>query len=343
MARSQVAAQSDNSAALMGGEEFGEAFRRLDEWTRDRERAPFGLLNAALTLGRDGDWLKDALPPVSQTIRESIERCAGDAGDAEHFAGDVEGWLELSGYRGDVAARARGLRTRAATALLDAGRVVQAQRVIGTVQPEDMRLNALYLEKSGRLAAAATLYERAGSSADANRVRTDAVTDRFRRFERRGDIASSNIHRLSADERRLVRAARRAVACRSCGAEVNQPCMGSGGHPYSDSHVDRRRLAGSLSFEQIVASQPVADAAAASGTRDLRPSSGDEWRRERAARRAVACPRCGVNAGQQCVTPSGSPYSDSHLERRRAAGTTPGFATQPGASRSIQVPGSRRR
>ena len=343
VARSQVAAQSDNSAALMGGEEFGEAFRRLDEWTRDRERAPFGLLNATLALGRAGDWLKDALPPVSQTVRESIERCAGDAGDAEHFTGDVEGWLALSGYRGDVEARARELRTRAATALLDAGRVVQAERVIRTVQPEDLRLNALFLEKSGRLAAAATLYERAGSSADANRVRTDAVRDRFRRFERRGDIASSNIYRLSADERRLVRAARRAVACPSCGAEVGQPCMGSGGSPYSDSHVDRRRLAGSLSFEQIVASQPVADAAAASGTRDLRPSSDDEWLRERAARRAVACPRCGVVAGRQCVTPSGSPYSDSHLERRRAAGTTPRAATQPGASRSIQVPGSRRR
>ena len=255
----------------------------------------------------------------------------------------MEGWLELSGYRGDVAARARGLRIRAATALLDAGRVVQAQRVIGTVQPEDMRLNALYLEKCGRMEAAATLYERAGSSADANRVRTDAVRDRFRRFERRGDIASSNIHRLSADERRLVRAARWAVACPSCGADVNQQCMGSGGHPYSDSHADRRRLAGSLSFEQIVASQAVADAAAASGARDLRPSSGDEWLRERAARRAVACPRCGVDAGRQCVTPSGSPYSDSHLERRRAAGTTPRAATQPGASRSIQVPGSRRR
>ena len=342
VARSQVAAQSDNSAALMGGEEFTEAFRRLDEWTQDRESAPFGLLNAALALGRDGDWLKDALPPVSQTVRESIERCAGDAGDAEHFTGDVEGWLELSGHRGDVAARARELRIRAATALLHAGRVVQAEQVIRNVQPEDMRLNALYLEKSGRLEEAATLYGQAGSTADANRVRADVVRDRFRRFERRGDIASSNIYRLSADERRLVRAARRAVACPSCGAEVSQPCMGSGGSPYSDSHVDRRRLAGSLSFEEIAASQAVADAAAA-GTRGPRPSSGDEWRRELVARRAVACPRCGVDAGRQCVIPSGSPYSDSHLERRRAAGSTPGAATQSGESRSNPVPGPRRR
>ena len=341
VARGQVAAQSENSAAGMGGEEFAEAFRRLDEWMQNRGSAPFGLLNATLTLGRDGDWLKDALPPVSQTVRESIERYAGETDEAQHFTGDVEGWLGLSGHRGDVVARARGLRTLAATALLDAGRIEQAERVVRSVQPGDMHLNALLLEKSGRLEEATTLYERAGSSADASRVRTNVVRDRFRRFERRGDIASSDIYRLSGDERRLVRAARRTVACPSCGSGVGQQCMGSGGSPYSDSHVDRRRLAGSLSFEQIAASQAVADAAAA-GTRGPRPSSGEEWRRELVARRAVACPRCGAEAGRQCITPSGSPYSDSHLERRRAAGSTPGAATQPGEIRSNPVPGSRR-
>ena len=218
------------------------------------------------------------------------------------------------------------------------------ERVIGNVQPEDMRLNALYLEKSGRL-------EAGGDALRAGRIDRGRQSGQGGVSLETGSGGSSGeetlprriYYRLSADERRLVRAARRAVACPSCGAEVSQPCMGSGGHPYSDSHADRRRLAGNLSFEQIVASQPVADAAAATGARDLRPSSGDEWLRERAARRAVACPRCGVDAGRQCVTPSGHPYSDSHLERRRAAGTTPRAATQSGASRSNPVPGSRRR
>ena len=342
VSRSQLAAQSEYSAAHLGVEKAVEAFRRLDEWTQDHDRAPLELLNATLALGKDGDWLKDALPPVSQALREAIERCAGEAGDAEHFAGDVVGWLELSGYRGDVAARARELRTSAATALLNAGRIEQAERVIRSVQPGDMLLDALYMEKSGRPAAAATLYERAGSIGDASRVRTDVVRDRFQQFERRGNIASSSIHRLSADERRLVRAARRAVACPSCGAGVSQQCMGSGGRPNSDSHVDRRRLAGSLSFARIAASPDIANAAA-SGARDQRPSSDDEWRLIRAARRAVACPRCGVDAGRQCVTPSGSPYPDSHVERRRAAGSSPGTATHPGASRTDSGPGGARR
>ena len=343
--RSQVVDQAGNSAALLGVEGSGEAFRRLDEWTQDRESAPFGLLNATLALGKDGDWLRDALQAVSQTVRESIERSAAEASIAEDLAGDAEGWLNLSGYAGDVSAWARELRARAATALLNAGRVEQAERVIRSVQPANMHLNALYMEKSGRLREAATLYERAGSSADANRVRTDAVRDQFQRFERRGGKIWSNIHRLSGDERRLVRAVRRAVACPNCGAEVGQQCIGSGGHSYSDSHAERRRLAESLSFEQIAASPPVADAAAAasSGTRDTRRSPGDELRRKRAARRAVACPRCGVDAGRQCVTPSGSPYSDSHVERRQAGGSTPKATPQSGASRSESLPASRRR
>ena len=126
-----------------------------------------------------------------------------------------------------------------------------------------MHLDALYMEKSGRLAEAAMLYERAGSSADANRVRASVVRDQLQRFVRRGGIASSSINRLSGDERRLVRAVRRAVACPSCGAEVGQQCVGSGGSPNSDSHAERRRLAGSLSFEQIAASADIAGVALA--------------------------------------------------------------------------------
>ena len=163
----------------------------------------------------------------------------------------MEGWLGLCGYRGDVVPRASELRTRAATALLNAGRIEQGERVVRSVQPGDMHLNALFMEKSGRTEEAATLYERAGSIADARRVRTDVVRDRFQQFERRGGIASSNIHRLSSDERRLVRAARRAVTCPSCGSEVGRQCMGSGGRSNSDSRVERRQRAGNLSFEQL--------------------------------------------------------------------------------------------
>lgn len=278
VSRSQVAVQAEQSATQLDERESAEAFRRLDEWTQDRESSALGLLNATLALGEYGDWLKEALPTISQAVRESVERCADSVDEAEHFGGNVEGWLALSGFRGDVAPRSRELRIRAATALLS----------------------------------------------DASRVRTDIVRGQFQRFERRGGIASSNMYRLSSDERRLIRAARRAVACPSCGAGVERECMGSGGRSNSDSHVERRRLAGNLSFERIAESQAVVNTAASlSGARYARPSSPDGPRRELEARRIVACPRCGVEAGRQCVTPSGSNYSDSHMERRRAAEATP--------------------
>ena len=332
--RRQVAAQSEQSAAQLDESKSVEAFRRLDEWTQDRESPVLGLLNAALALGEHGDWLKDALPTVVQAARESVERCAGDVEEAERFAGDVEGWLELSGYRDSATAWARELRTRAATTLLYAGRIGQAERVIEAVQPEDIRLNALYMEKSGRQEEAATLYERAGSGADASRVRTDIVRGQFERFERRGSIASSYMYRLSVDERRLIRVARRAVPCPSCGAGAELQCMGSGGKPNSDSHVERRRLAGNLSFERLAASPAVLSAAIVlSGARGPRLSTPDEPRGELEARRAVTCPRCGVEAGRQCVTPSGSNYSDSHVERRRAAAATPKAGSQMAVSR----------
>ena len=332
--RGQVVTQSEESAVQLDDQRSVEAFRRLDEWTHNREGSALGLLNATLALGDNGDWLRDALPPVLQTVRESVERCADEVGEAEYFEGDVEGWLDLSGHRDDIPARARELRTRAATTLLNAGRIEQAEQIIGNVQPADMLLNALYMEKSRRPQEAITLYERAGSSADANRVRTDVVRARFESFQRRGGIASSSIYRLSSDQRRLVRAARRAVPCPSCGAEVGAQCMGSGGSPNSDSHVERRRLAGSLSFERIAASPDVFDAGVAtSGSRGERLSTPDSWRREREARRAVPCPRCGVEADRQCVTPSGSPYSDSHVERRRAAGAIGNTTTLVGSGR----------
>ena len=331
VSRGQFSARDENSAALMGGKASVDAFSRLDEWTQDRQSSPHRLLDAALSLEADEDWLRDALPPVSQAVRDSIERCAADVVEAEHFAGDVEGWLELSGYRGDFKGRARDLRSRAATTLLQAGRVEQAERVISNVRPEDMLLNALYMEKSGRKEEAATLYERPGSIADANRVRADAVRDLFQQFARRGGIASSNINRLSSDERRLIRAARRAVPCPSCGAEVGLQCMGSGGSPNSDSHVERRRLSASLSFEYLAASPAVMEAAAALwGPGDAQRPSDSELRQERVARRAVSCPRCGAGAGRQCVTPSGSPYPDSHVERRQAAGLSRRTARQAG-------------
>jgi len=60
------------------------------------------------------------LPPVAQRLRDAGERFAKDPSTAATYAGDIEGWLQLTGYAGDAAARL-GRSDRAADALTEAG------------------------------------------------------------------------------------------------------------------------------------------------------------------------------------------------------------------------------
>ena len=66
--------------------------------------------------------MRQALPPVAQRSarrHRAVRRRAG--GGRCRLAGDVEGWLQLTGYAGDAAAKARALRCRAVDTLTDAG------------------------------------------------------------------------------------------------------------------------------------------------------------------------------------------------------------------------------
>ena len=211
--RRQVVEQAENSLGHMGEERFGEAFRRLDEWTIERTTAPFALLDATLSTESGGTWMKDALTPVLQTIRESIERYSSDADVASSFAGDVEGWLRVVAYSDDIGEKAERLRANAASALLSTGNIELAEPIleklqdeharkllidganamlgsgdiekagpiIARVRPEDLLLSALYNEKLERWEDASELYERAGAIADAKRVREIGVRTHFDR------------------------------------------------------------------------------------------------------------------------------------------------------------------
>ncbi len=49
-----------------------------DTWTQARETAPFALLDATLALDSDGSWLRQALSPVGQRLRDAVETFAGE-------------------------------------------------------------------------------------------------------------------------------------------------------------------------------------------------------------------------------------------------------------------------
>ena len=147
------------------------AFDELEVWaTPNRAKnPPFGLLNATLALGDQGEWLRAAIPPVQQTLRSAIEHHAAIPSEASQFAGDVEGWLELTAYPGTAADEARRLRIVAAEALIDHN-TEAADRVLATVAPEEPRLVARLLEAQGRFDEAARTFERAEMPRDALRA-----------------------------------------------------------------------------------------------------------------------------------------------------------------------------
>ena len=149
---------------------YKQAFEELDKWTRDRTVPPFPLLEAVLALGRDdGVWLRDALSPVSRSLRSAVEECASLPDAAAHYGGNVEGWLELTGCRGDVEARSRVLRCKAVDLLIEAGRIQSAERVLRCVTPADLHRTGRLHEAAGRPAKAAETFERARLPADALR------------------------------------------------------------------------------------------------------------------------------------------------------------------------------
>ena len=147
------------------------AFNELEAWAwPDRATCPpFGLLNATLALGNQGEWLRAAIPPVQQTLRSAIERHAATTSVADALDGDVEGWLELTSYAGVPADEARRLRIIAAEVLIDHD-TEAAGRVLAKVIPEETRLVARLLEAQSRFEEAAETFERAEMPRDALRA-----------------------------------------------------------------------------------------------------------------------------------------------------------------------------
>ena len=63
---------------LGASDQYAQALHALDAWTQAPRTAPFALLDATLALDSDGSWLRQALPPVAQRLRDAVETFAGD-------------------------------------------------------------------------------------------------------------------------------------------------------------------------------------------------------------------------------------------------------------------------
>ena len=75
---------------------------------------------------------------MARRLREAVEAFAGKPAEAAAYAGDVDGWLNLTGYAGDAGATARGLRCRAVDTLTDGGETLAAAQILAAVKPPDL-------------------------------------------------------------------------------------------------------------------------------------------------------------------------------------------------------------
>lgn len=156
--------------ALDSGSRASTAFDRLESWCSHRGTAdPFALFEAALHLGPDEDWLREALVSVLQELRTATERGASRSPSAGAFHGNVEGWLRLTRFAGDVEAEATRLRCVAFDTLLEAGNLHSAEGVLKRLKTADPYRMGRLREAQGKFKEAAEQFERASAPQDALR------------------------------------------------------------------------------------------------------------------------------------------------------------------------------
>ncbi len=184
-----------------------QALEELDYWTANRDEfPPFALLEAVRrlrTLETDGgSWLQPALLSAAQTLRDGLTAGTADPDAALLFAkpdpGLVETWLRITGYAGDVQARAKALTAKAFDTVLSSGghdepaaerrsRLRDAESLLDKIRPDPVRLGRLR-EAQERPWEAAEAYEHANRPKDVLRVLRNAGA-----WERAVELAEGEI------------------------------------------------------------------------------------------------------------------------------------------------------
>ena len=198
VSRDEVLDQAEAAITGLETPEIGAAFQCLAEWTIDRSMPPFALLNAATAVVQDTGWMRNAIRSVSPTLVDSLKGCAESPQEAGGFVGDVESWLRLVGYGGDLAGTAVELRRSAVATLLKAGDLAGAERILPAIQPPSPVLTGLHLEAQGEWEAAAEVYAQAGLDEDALRVKLESA--KFLEREGRFEEAAEMFRRAGSDE-----------------------------------------------------------------------------------------------------------------------------------------------
>ena len=112
--------------------------RRWRRWMRGHcrgTRRRSHCSTSTLALDSDGSWLRQALPPVAQRLRDAVETFAGALAAAGRLRRRCRDWLKLTGYASDAVETARTLRCRAVGTLTGGGETLAAAQIVAAVKP----------------------------------------------------------------------------------------------------------------------------------------------------------------------------------------------------------------
>lgn len=166
--REGIARTAQDVIQAWGGPEQASVVRELALWSGNRTGQPLDLLSAGLELDEtDRVWLDAALAPAQQQLRSALRGCAVDADTALRLVGNVEGFLGVAGFMGDLGEEAGSLRHAAVDALADASRFKAADRVLKRLKSPEPRQVAIVSEGLGRHPQAGAAFEAAGRPHDA--------------------------------------------------------------------------------------------------------------------------------------------------------------------------------
>jgi hypothetical protein len=100
---------------------------------------------------------------------EKLRSLSTDPNHAELYDGELEKWLSLCGFKGDIQLETQQLRTSACEALIEKQRIAQAKRVFRKIRPINRPLLAKIRETEEQNAKAARIYERVGDIQNATK------------------------------------------------------------------------------------------------------------------------------------------------------------------------------
>lgn len=156
-----------SAAELPDAEKHLRILRTMEEWMNANDISPIALLNAALETEESVSWLAPALRARYQTIQTALGPDRMTAESAAGYTDNVENWLGLAGYAGNIQRKATELRLNALDTLVRNHMWEQAQRVLSFIPHADAN-RAKYSRVAQNLLCAAllTLHTKRKEDAD---------------------------------------------------------------------------------------------------------------------------------------------------------------------------------